>query len=63
MTTLTASPMLPFASARTQGLRALFARMARAAEIRSARRELRSLDDHLLRDLGLTRDDIATLDV
>lgn len=74
MTTLTASQMIAgherpaSRDARLRGLAALAARMAhtarvRTARVRTARHELRSLDDRLLRDIGLTRDAIATLDL
>ncbi len=69
MTTLTASQIIAgyerpaHRDARLGALRVLSARMARAARARAARRELRSLDDHLLRDMGLSRDDIATMNL
>lgn len=43
--------------------RAQRARRANAARIRAARRELRMLDDRLLRDIGLTRDEVGTMDL
>ncbi len=69
MTTLTASQMIAgfersaTRDARLGALAALSARMARAARTSAARRELRSLDDRLLRDIGLSRDDVATMDL
>lgn len=67
MTTLTASQMLASGRRRTAGvdrfmdLRALVARMAANARAKHARRELRGLSDHLLRDMGLSRADIETM--
>lgn len=68
MTTLTASQMIagyePWAArdGRHGAFATLSARMARASRIRTIRRELRSLDDRILRDIGLTRDEIEVMD-
>lgn len=48
-------------SSRLRQLRALFARMAAASRAAADRRAMRHLNDHLLRDLGLTRGDLDAL--
>ncbi len=70
MTTLTASQILSgyaemgdHLSPRFGALRALFARMAAAAQADTARRSTAGLSDHLLRDLGLTRGDLDVIDL
>ena len=48
-------------SPRLNHLRALFARMAAASRAAADRRAMRHLNDHLLRDLGLTRGDLDSI--
>lgn len=64
MTTLTASQLMPRRSGtgdrlapRLGPLRALLARLAAAAQADTARRATSGLSDHLLRDIGMTRED------
>jgi uncharacterized protein YjiS (DUF1127 family) len=47
--------VLPMIAARPATNRTLFARWMRAITLHRERRSLRALDDHLLRDVGLTR--------
>ncbi len=68
MSTLTAghaiyghAPAAFHPASRLRHLRALFARMAAASRAAADRRAMRHLNDHLLRDLGLTRGDLDTL--
>lgn len=68
MTTLTANQILSSYAeigvrdrARMAGLRALFGRMAAASRLASGRRALSSMNEHMLRDLGLTRGDLDAL--
>ncbi len=68
MTTLTASQILSgYAQMgvqdrpRLSGLRALFARMADASRAAEARRAMAGLNQHMLRDLGLTSADLDHL--
>ena len=67
MTTLTASQLilsgLPRPASRLDGVRMLMTRMAAAARAARARRHLAEMPDYLLRDIGLTRADIAGLDL
>ena len=66
MTTLTASQLIMTGisrpASRLDGIRLLVARMSAAAKAAKARRHLKELPDYLLRDIGLTRADIAGLD-
>jgi uncharacterized protein YjiS (DUF1127 family) len=68
MSTLTASHLLSSharlasrEAPRFGGLRALFSRMADASRAASARRAMGHLNEHMLRDLGLTRGDLDAL--
>jgi uncharacterized protein YjiS (DUF1127 family) len=68
MSTLTATQILSSYAeigvrdrARIAGLRALFGRMATASRFASSRRALSSMNEHMLRDLGLTRGDLDAL--
>ena len=67
MSTLTAGHAIyghapaAFPASRLRHLRALFARMAAASRAAADRRAMRHLNDHLLRDLGLTRGDLDAL--
>ena len=47
--------------ARRSGLRAVLARMAFALRAGADRRHLADLPDHILRDVGLTRSQVASL--
>jgi uncharacterized protein YjiS (DUF1127 family) len=40
-------------------MRALLERLKRALALRATERELRALSDHMLRDLGLRRDQLS----
>jgi uncharacterized protein YjiS (DUF1127 family) len=50
-------------SPRFGAIRALFARMAAAAQADTARRSVAGLPEHLLRDIGLTRGDLHVIDL
>ena len=70
MTTLTSSLLLSaysdigdHLSPRFGAIRALFARMAAAAQADTARRSTAGLSEHLLRDIGLTRGDLHVIDL
>ena len=68
MSTLTASHLLSSharlgsrEAPRLGGLRVLFRRMADASRAAGARCAMGHLNDHMLRDLGLTRGDLDAL--
>ncbi|MBP1807250.1 DUF1127 domain-containing protein [Rubellimicrobium aerolatum] len=65
MTTLAALRFhhVPLDADLLRALRAALARRRRAAEAKAARRHLDGLPDHLLRDVGVTRFDLPTLDL
>jgi uncharacterized protein YjiS (DUF1127 family) len=70
MTTLTASQILSsysemgdHAAPRFGAIRALFARMAAAAQADTARCSTAGMSEHLLRDIGLTRGDLHVIDL